>query len=550
MRDGDVVAGRYRLEAPLGRGGSSEVWRALDDESGAAVALKVARARPSTAAPDRLHEEAAILGALDHPGIVRVIDSGTDGAREYLVMELLQGRTLREILRESGPMTDEEVSAMGFALADALAEVHARGLLHCDVKPENIVIVDGLPRLIDFGTAQDLSRTLSPAELREIAGTIAYLAPELLTGELHSAQSDIYSLGVTLYESRAGRLPFSGGGGILAGGESRRAMPLRSTAPGVGSRLESAIMQCMAVDPAWRPHSASDLRDRLLSGEQPTVRLRPQRSTSLARPRRGMPLAAAVAGPSTAGRGASKSQQASRPAFPTFEEWQDMRFPRRKISRRVLVAASALLFTGIIGIAALLTLDGEDGGNVAGRDDPGTNAAALAAETPTATPEMTASPAGTATATRTTEPTATQEAPTGTPSPTATPPPPTATSAPPTPTPGRVRETQAQLDASAGMDTVVRWYDLLVAGRFDDAYALWSDRMKANFPRQGNLDGRWANTTGVSVNNIRVISQSEGVMTVGIDFVETLANGNSRRFVGSWRLVASSNGWLLDQPSF
>ncbi|OAI39755.1 hypothetical protein AYO38_07065 [bacterium SCGC AG-212-C10] len=122
--------------------------------------------------------------------------------------------------------------------------------------------------------------------------------------------------------------------------------------------------------------------------------------------------------------------------------------------------------------------------------------------------------------------------------------------APPTATPGSAPVVSAQIDASSGSNTVIGWYNLVVAGRFDEAYSLWSDRMKANFARQGNLDERWAQTVHITVNDVRVVSQSGNRMTVAIDFVETQTNGKNQRYVGTWQLVSSPRGWLLDQPSF
>jgi hypothetical protein len=106
------------------------------------------------------------------------------------------------------------------------------------------------------------------------------------------------------------------------------------------------------------------------------------------------------------------------------------------------------------------------------------------------------------------------------------------------------------LDADAGVQAVLRWYELVVAGRFNEAYAMWSARMKQNFPRQGNLDQRWANTASVSVSSIGVLSQSTDRTVVQIRFVETAESGAQQTFFGTWELVASPSGWLLDQPNF
>ncbi len=558
MKYGDIVLERYQLEAPLGSGGSSEVWRALDLTTETLVAVKLARTGQAAVSHGSVAAEAAILSSLDHPNIVRVLDSGSEGDRAVLVMELLDGPTLREHLRESGAMSDAEVAGLGFALADALANLHAQGFIHGDIKPENIILSGGLAKLVDFGTARDFSETLSLEELRQISGTLAYLAPELLIGEPHSPQSDLYALGVTLYEARSGRLPFSGGGGILAGAEGRRVRPLRDVVPGVDSRLAAPIMQSLAVDVAFRPRSAGDVRDELTNAGQPTINLRPQKrsGTKSRDARRPNPMVApmaaapvAVAGPAmVAGPGRRASSM-------SFEEWQEERYPRRTMARRLVMAVVALLLLGTIGTTAFLTLDGGEEDDLAGSVESPKEAviAAADADTATSTTVSTATASATRTQTQTIQPTPTPEPPSATATavpPTATAPPPAPTTAPPAPAPAPASEPLVQLNSSAGVDTVIRWYDLLVAGQFDSAYALWSERMKANFPRQGNLDSRWANTTSVSINEARVVSQSGNRMTVAVDFVETLANGTSRRYAGTWQLTASPNGWLLDQPSF
>ena len=341
----------YRLESPLGSGGFSEVWRATDLETGEAVAVKVARADRGTEANAKLREEATILRALNHPNIVRILDWGVEDESEFLVTELIDGPTLRDVLRESGALSDEEVLAMGAALADALAAAHEAGFVHGDVKPENIIIRSGTPYLIDFGTARNLAETLRPDELREVAGTLAYLAPELLAGEALSPQSDVYALGVTLYEARSGRLPFAGGGGTLVGSEGRRASPLRHTSPGVDARLESAIMESLAVDPAWRLATAAEVRERLVSGWHDTVQLRPPRSSAAAPALgAGAPAAAALGADAAV---ASAMAPPSRVAFSNLDdallEPQDSG-PARP--RRVLavVAVLSLLLLGCSGV--------------------------------------------------------------------------------------------------------------------------------------------------------------------------------------------------------
>ncbi len=208
--DAVTVAGRYRLEVLIGRGGTAEVWRAVDTALGRTVALKlvtVAHDASSTRAAD----EARTLAQLSHPSLVQVYDAGTDEqGRPWVVMELVDGETLADGIRR-GPVEPKRVAEVGLAVAEALDHVHARGLVHRDVKPANVLIGGGgRVRLTDFGIARlvDAAKVTSTGMM---VGTASYLAPEQVAGEPVGSPADVYSLGLALLEALTGHREYDGG---------------------------------------------------------------------------------------------------------------------------------------------------------------------------------------------------------------------------------------------------------------------------------------------------------------------------------------------------
>ena len=204
----DVLGGRYLLVSLLGHGGMSDVYRAIDQHTGNPVAVKVVRSNDPEFAR-RLAQEAQVLERLQHPGLIRLLDTGHVDDQAYLVMELVEGTTLAESLR-SGPLGPGRTALIGSRLADALAYVHEEGIVHRDVKPSNIFIAaDGTASLGDFGIARlhDASTfTLTGTTL----GTIAYMAPEQLEDHVVGPSADIWSLGIVLLECLTGRRVYEG----------------------------------------------------------------------------------------------------------------------------------------------------------------------------------------------------------------------------------------------------------------------------------------------------------------------------------------------------
>jgi serine/threonine protein kinase len=204
-----VIAKRYRLEELVARGGTAEVWRATDTSLDRVVALKLVTAAHDDSSA-RAADEAKTLAQLSHPSLVQVYDAGTDASgRPWVVMEFIDGRTLADGIR-SGPQPTERIAQIGIAVADALAHVHARGMVHRDVKPANVLLgSDGAVKLTDFGIARlvDAARVTSTGLM---VGTASYLSPEQVQGADVGPPTDVYSLGLVLLEALTGVREYDG----------------------------------------------------------------------------------------------------------------------------------------------------------------------------------------------------------------------------------------------------------------------------------------------------------------------------------------------------
>jgi Tol biopolymer transport system component len=255
--------GPYKIEAPIGGGGMGTVYRAIDTRLGRAVAIKTIHQVFS----DRFEREAQAISALNHPHICTLFDVGPD----YLVMELLEGRTLAELIRE-GPLEPADVVRFGVQIADALAEAHAAGIVHRDLKPANVMLTRRGVKVLDFGLAKGaIEESGELTQTRNVMGTPAYMAPEQLDGEEADPRSDLFALGLVLYEMAAGQLPYPGeslGSVLQRGGDSVAIPPVSRVRPGLPTGLDALIAGLLEPDLSKRLQNAGEVRDQLqrLSG--------------------------------------------------------------------------------------------------------------------------------------------------------------------------------------------------------------------------------------------------------------------------------------------
>ena len=206
---GTVLAERYHLGRLIARGGMADVFEAHDALLDRRVAVKVFRAAEA-AHRERFDAEVRLLAGLNHPGLVAVYDAGERAGDGYMVLELVEGPTLRDVLADRAPLPDREVAALGATLADALAHVHERGIVHRDLTPANVLCgTDGSPRLTDFGIARLLDTTRVTAEHLTI-GTVGYMAPEQVEGGDVTPAADVYALGLVLLEALTAKPAFTG----------------------------------------------------------------------------------------------------------------------------------------------------------------------------------------------------------------------------------------------------------------------------------------------------------------------------------------------------
>ena len=281
FRAGALFANRFRIVAALGRGGMGEVYRAHDLELGQPVALKFLTAlRSAERARQRLRTEVRLARQLAHPNVCRVYDIGEANGELYLSMEYVDGEDLAALLKRIGRVPVDKGIEIARKLCAGLAAAHAKGVLHRDLKPANIMLDgSGEVRLMDFGIAAVASE-LDAREIR--SGTPAYMAPEQLAGRETTIQSDIYALGLVLYELFTGKMPFDARdpNELQRQRESHPSTAPATLIPELGSRVEQAIIRCLDPDPKRRPASALDvsaalpggdpLADALAAGETPS----------------------------------------------------------------------------------------------------------------------------------------------------------------------------------------------------------------------------------------------------------------------------------------
>jgi len=277
---GRKLAGRYELEEEVASGGMGALWRARDEVLGRIVAVKVLHdhlAR-NPGILDRFRLEAVAAARLSHPNVVRVFDTGVDDGVCFIVMELVDGRTLADLLADRGPLPPPEAAAVMRAVVLGLAHAHREGVVHRDIKPANVLIDrSGLVKVTDFGIAKaafagdDLTTTGS------LLGTARYLAPEQVTGAPVDGRTDVYAAGIVLYEVLTGRTPFEGETHVATATMrlTKDPVPPSALRHGIPRALDAVAMRALARDAEDRFHSAEEMASALDRSGPATTDLSP-----------------------------------------------------------------------------------------------------------------------------------------------------------------------------------------------------------------------------------------------------------------------------------
>ena len=268
---GRLIDGRYQVRSRIARGGMATVYLATDLRLERRVAIKVMHGHLADDAQfkNRFVQEARSAARLAHPNVVSVFDQGQDADMAYLVMEYLPGITLRDLLRDYGRLTAEQTIDISDAVLSGLAAAHRAGIVHRDLKPENVLLADdGRIKIGDFGLARAVTNSTGTGQA--LLGTIAYLSPELVTRGVADARSDIYALGIMMFEMLTGEQPFKGEQPMqIAYQHANDAVPAPSSInPEVPGQLDDLVLWATAKDPADRPTDASVMLERLLQVER------------------------------------------------------------------------------------------------------------------------------------------------------------------------------------------------------------------------------------------------------------------------------------------
>jgi len=274
LANGTVLSERYRIDAFLAEGGMALVYRAHDLRLDRDVAIKVVKNEfiDLPGYETAFLDEAKLAAKANHPNLVNVFDQGVEGGSDYLVMELVEGKTLRQILAKFGTIEPGRALDVIASVLAGLSALHKVGVIHRDVKPENIILAnDGRIKLTDFGLARPTAQLQT--EGSPLYGTVAYTAPEVLRGERLDARCDIYSIGVTLYELLTGRQPFEGDSKEVAKAHLYERVPAPSAlSPAVSATIDAFVLKATHREPAMRFESAgamlSELKTLALSSRQ------------------------------------------------------------------------------------------------------------------------------------------------------------------------------------------------------------------------------------------------------------------------------------------
>jgi tRNA A-37 threonylcarbamoyl transferase component Bud32 len=264
---GTVLSGRYKLEAKLGSGGMSTVYLARDSTLDRQVAVKVMHREMSEQADqlERFRQEARAVAKLSHPNVVAVIDAGEDGGHPYIVFEYVEGETLKQRINRVGALDAQEALAYAIEVARGLTVAHARNMVHRDIKPQNVLIdSEGRAKLTDFGISRQLEQDGMTATGR-VLGTTDYVAPEQAMGHPVDQRSDVYSLGVVLYEMLVGQVPFSADSqvGVAMKHVNEELPDVQQRRPELSAAAAMVVERSTAKDPTERYQQVGEMIDDL-----------------------------------------------------------------------------------------------------------------------------------------------------------------------------------------------------------------------------------------------------------------------------------------------
>lgn len=260
-----VLDQRYELQELIGSGGMADVYRAQDKVLNRSVAVKILHEqfRRDEEFIGKFHQEAQAAARLSHPNIVNIFDVGISGDDHYIVMEYVPGDTLKTMIQEKGHLPVEDALRIAREISDALAMAHANNIVHCDIKPHNILMMpDGHAKIADFGIARAVTESTMTYS-GNVIGSVHYFSPEQAKGTYITPKSDVYSLGVVLYEMLTGHLPFTGENPVSIAMKhlQEEPVPVRQYNPEIAPVVEAVVMKAMSKDPAMRPDSAEFSRD-------------------------------------------------------------------------------------------------------------------------------------------------------------------------------------------------------------------------------------------------------------------------------------------------
>jgi serine/threonine protein kinase len=577
MLQSQIIADRYELRRQIGAGGTARVYLAWDEVLRRNVAIKVlneaASADPAFVA--RFRREAQAAASLQSPNIVQVYDWGrTSNDRwpvYYLVMEYIDGPNVKEVIQERSALPQAEALRIGADIAAALEVAHRRGIVHRDIKPQNVLIgPGGTVKVTDFGIARATGLTQLTTTQSAVYGSAHYVSPEQAQRGAADERSDIYSLGVVLYEMLTGSEPFHGESllEVVLQHVNADPAPPSQVHRGISAAVDAIVMRAMAKNPADRFPSAAAMRQSLLQARSNLVRPAPP-PKPVASPGTDLP---------------ARTRQVPRTEVETVRarSWPPGQRRRRSVPSWLPILAVTVLVLGAgLGVLHALTGGAPSAAHHAGTHPAATTAASghRTGAAPTARPAHQAAARPTR-AVPTAAPTAIHHAPAarsgtgtghgssagaaGSSGPAVVPTPAPTTALPAAPLPGPRPTTashpagpassqgvsQAASTAEAPQQAVEAFYADISNHDFGAAAQLWTPSMQSRYPPATNIDDRFAATSSIDIRHWAIVSDTGDRATVAVTLMETLQSGTTRTLVGSWSLVRSGTVWLLDNPSF